>query len=613
MESADQPRTPCLPGAQATSQTMRCSWPSLRNALLIISTILGLSLVLLIIHQVILPILGWLIPSLVPGLYDLAVYGAYPTHEYVTFDLQAPSPSIIKWDDSCDNGYVLVSPFGNSVPDAGPMILDSRANLVWMSVGYGHVMNLKVQQYLNEPHLTFWAGRKVGGIGQGDYLILNSSYDIVKKVSATSPPGHPDDIRVGDLHDFVLTDSGTSMLTVYNTTNYDLSAMNRPTKGWIVDSLFQEVDVSTSELLFEWRASDHFDPATSSKYMNPFGGYSESNPYDFFHINSVQKDRNGDYMISSRHLQGVMTVSGKSGEVLWVLGGQFNVFDDLSDGKATSFTWQHDARWIDEEAGILSLFDNGSAGPIMTDAHESKALIIQVDLEKKTAKLLQSYTSRDGVLSASQGSVQIVDHSDTFEQEKHVLVGWGSSAAYSEFSMSGELLCETHLSASSLYWWERVKSYRAIKTFEWIGRPAQPPAALMSNERIYVSWNGATEVGAWQLEGRKEGAGEDEWQTIDIKEKEGFEDTFTLPDETFTAYRIAALGHGGRFLRHSDVVGYAEAKASRVLLWLIGMGAGVGAVVGVWLFMSRVPRGQKRSWVVWDRHRYRKVPGIEMN
>lgn len=594
---------------------MKCACPSFRIVFLTLSILLGLSLVLLTLHQIVLPIVGWLIPSLVPSLYDLAVYGPYPTNEYVTFDLEAPSPSIVKWDDACDNGHVLVSPFGSSVPHAGPMILDNKGNLVWMTTGLGTVMNLKVQNYLNEPHLTFWSGKKVGGIGEGHYLILNSSYDTVKTISAISPPAHPDDPRVGDLHDFVLTDAGTALMTVYNTTTYDMSAMNRPTKGWIVDSLFQEIDISTNELLFEWRASDHFDPATSSKYLNPFGGYSESNPYDFFHINSVQKDRDGNYLISSRHLQGVMTVSGKTGEVLWVLGGAFNVFDDLTDGKATSFKWQHDARWIDEEEGILTLFDNGSAGPIMSDAHESKALLIQIDLEKKTAKLLQSYKSKAAVLSASQGSVQVLDHVDTFEQEKHVFVGWGSSAAFSEFSMAGELLCETHIAASSTYWWERVKSYRAIKTFEWVGRPEQPPVALMNSDRIYVSWNGATEVAAWQLEGRKDGAAGDKWQTIDIKEKEGFEDAFVLPDEPFATYRVAALDDNGEFLRHSDIVRYAESKTSRTLLWMIGVAAGIGAVVGVAIFMSRVPRGQRiaRSWAVWDRHRYRKVPGIEMS
>ena len=585
-----------------------CPCPSLRTLVLTILVILGTAFVLLIVHQAILPVFGWLVPSQVPTLYDLVVYGVYPTRQYVTLDSKSPSPNIIKWDDSCSDGYMLVAPFGYSVPDAGPMLLDSKGNLIWMTASFGTVMNFRAQTYLNESYLTFWAGHKVGGLGQGQYYMLNSSYDVVRTVSAATPPNDSSNIRHGDLHEFIITDSNTALLTVYDTITYDLSAMGRPQQGSIVDSLFQEVDIATGDLLFEWRASDHFDPATTSQYINPFGGYSDSNSYDFFHINSVQKDRNGNYLISSRHLHAVMTVSGATGEVLWVLGGNLNVFNDISDGKATDFAWQHDARWVDEEEGVLSVFDNGSAGPIMKDASESEGLLIQIDLEKRTAKLLQSYVSRDGILSASQGSVQVMDR----EGDKHVLVGWGSSAAYSEYTMSGELLCETHISGSALFWWERVKSYRALKTFTWVGRPEYPPTAIAKADRIYVSWNGATEVTAWQLEGRKGGAGDEVWQTVDVKDKVGFEDGFSLLDGSFVAYRVAALDVSGELLRYSDTVEYAGTRKSSMLLWFLGACVGTGIGVGVWLFMTKVPRGQKWKCFGFDRHRYSKVPNIEL-
>lgn len=547
-----------------------------------------------------------------PFFYDLAVYGSYPAHEYITFGLQAPSPNVVAWDHACDNGHVLVAPFGDAVPDAGPTILDAKGNLVWTTTGHGIVMNLKVQSYHGLPYLTFWAGKKVGGVGQGYYLMLNSSYDVVHNISARSPLNTPNDIRLGDLHEFIVTDEGTALFTVYNTTNHDLSAMGRPSNGWIVDSLFQEVDIETGELLFEWRASDHFDPATTSLYLNPFGGYKESNPYDFFHINSVQKDRDGNYLISSRHLHAIITVDGKTGEILWILGGEENMFEDLSGGKASNFKWQHDARWASEDDGILSVFDNESAGPIMTDASQSRGLVMQVDVKRKTVKLVNEYFGHNKILSASQGSVQVLDRGTNDVSDKHVLVGWGSSAAYTEFTMDGQVLCETHIAASASFWWERVKTYRALKTFEWIGRPEQPPAAAMVGDRIYVSWNGATEVTAWQLEGQKQGAGEGEWQNVDIKEKVGFEDSFRVPDQSFAAYRVAALDELGELMRHSHVVEHVAAKTASFRWWLFGVFVVVGGSIGVWLFMTKIPRGQRMKYF-WDRHRYRKVPGIEMN
>lgn len=588
---------------------MICVCPSRRAIAGTILVLLATGATLLIFHRVILPLFGFIVPALVPSLYDLAVYGAYPLRSYVTFNGESPDVNVVAWDESCDHGYVLVSPFGDAVPNMGPMILDSRGDLVWTASGFGVVMNLKVQQYQGENYLTFWAGHKVGGIGMGNYHMLNSSYDLVHVVKAASSEQAP---RMGDLHDFVITDRGTALLTVYNTTQFDISAMGRPKDGWIVDSLFQEVDIATGELLFEWRASDHFDPA-ESLYINPFGGYKAANPYDFFHINSIQKDAAGNYLISSRHYHS-LTYLDPLGEILWTLGGDYNDFHDLSDGKATSFKWQHDARWVDEEQGILSLFDNGSAGPIMNDADHSLGLIIQIDPEARTVRLLHSYTSSGKALSASQGSLQILP-------DDKVLVGWGSSAAYSEFTTDGKLLCETHITPSMLFWWERVKTYRAIKTFDWIGRPESPPSAKWLRGKIYVSWNGATEVGAWQLVARKNGAAKSEWQTVDIKDKTGFEDSFTLTGiEEFQHYRVAALDHNGEFLMHSAIVEVEpEAHSSRWALALFMVCVVVGLLIGTLMFARRTAQQNYRSnWLglktlMRNRyHRYKKLPSMEM-
>lgn len=583
---------------------MKCWCPSLRTICNSSLVIVLIALVSVIFHQLVLPIVGVLIPASVPGLYDFGVYGAYPTRPHITSDLSSPDISVVAWDESCEKGYVLVSPFGAAVPDGGPVILDSRGDLVWAATGFNIVMNLKVQEYHGEHYLTFWAGHKEGGIGIGDYYMLNASYDTVHVVKAASSDHAP---RMGDLHDFVITKDNTALITIYNTTQFDLSAMGRPTEGWIVDSLFQEIDIATGEIIVEWRASEYFNP-TESFYINPFGGYKESNPYDFFHINSVEKDARGGYLISSRHYHS-LTYLDHTGEIIWTLGGDYNDFEDLSEGKATSFKWQHDARWVDEEQGILSLFDNGSAGPIMHDADHSLALIIQLDFEKNTARLLHSYASKDKTISASQGSVQVLS-------DNHVLVGWGSSAAYSEFTTSGTLLCETHLTPSILFWWERVKTYRAIKTFDWIGRPEYPPIAKMLGDKIYVSWNGATEVGAWQLEGRKNGAPETEWQTVDIQDKSGFEDIFTVPTtEEFVAYRLAALDRKGGFIMHSDNVEILVSRTSKWLWVAFALCVGLGLTGGVTLFVRK--GGQNLLRIVWKPfalkgHKYNRVPSIEM-
>lgn len=79
----------------------------------------------------------------------------------------------------------------------------------------------------------------------------------------------------GDLHEFKITRDNTALLTVYATTKADLSSLGKFSEGWLLDSLFQEVDIATGKLLFEWRASEHFN-VTDTYMTNPFGGYIKS-------------------------------------------------------------------------------------------------------------------------------------------------------------------------------------------------------------------------------------------------------------------------------------------------------------------------------------------------
>lgn len=417
----------------------------------------------------------------------------------------------------------------------------------------------------------------------------------------------------GDLHEFKLTDNGTALLTVYTTTTADLRGMGmgRGEHGWIVDNLLQEIDLESGELLFEWRVSDHFDPVDT--YMtNPFGGYWETIPFDFYHLNSIDKDSQGNYLISSRHFHSVTCIS-PTGEILWILGGRDNQFKDLSDGRATDFKWQHDARWVSEEEGILTLFDNSKAGPLHVDAPNSRAMFIKLDIPNRTAKLVQSLESLQRILASSQGSVQMLpDSGNTF-------VGWGSAAAFSEYDEAGNLLCETHLGASWFYWLERFKSYRSTKVFNWHGHPKKPPQAKIDDDSLFVSWNGATEVAYWALEiARDQASSEAEidevlgdqadevqsqkFENIDIIPKAGFEGVFDLPsvpssEKPFTHYRVAALDKDHAVLRYSDLVDYEESSESSILMILFKIFLVVGILAGARLVFKFYRSGQSfRTW-----------------
>ena len=465
---------------------------------------------------------------------------------------------MVQTDSSCSDGLVLLSVGGQSVAAGGPMILDMYGNLVWSAPGqYGDASaNTKIQRYRGQDYLTFWAGEKLQESGLGSYYMLNSSYDVVHTVSAVG------ENTEGDLHEFQITGDGSALITVYERVLVDLdnTYIDLSADQMIVDGILQEIDIATGELLFEWRSSDHLDhPALQTSS----GGLVADGSFDYFHMNSIDKDSKGNYLISMRHLHALVYVEGVTGNILWTLGNNAGDFEDLSQGEATGFQWQHDARWVSEDEGIISLFDNGMAHK-HPDASYSQGLIIQLDFDNWTAALLQVYTSRGLIGSPSQGDVQLLRRP---HDDDHVFIGWGASATFTEHNIGGDLLCETHFGASWLFYFERVKSYRAFKTFGWKAIPsAWDPEARIADDRIYVSWNGATEVAYWVLQTRREATNiaVDSWDIHDdsgetILKSNSFEHSFTLTSPVDgTAYRVAALDSHRNVLRYSNEFVYVH-------------------------------------------------------
>ena len=347
----------------------------------------------------------------------------------------------------------------------------------------------------------------------------------------------------GDLHEFLITEEDTILMTMYESTTGDMSEYGMD-EGWIFDCLFQELNLETGEVIFEWRASDHYPIHESMQPLFGTGGYAD-NGFDFFHINSIDKDANGDYLISARHMCAVACISHVDGSILWQLGGVANDFEDLSEGGATNFTWNHHASWL-EPGRTMTIFDNGSNGQV-TSAKHSRGLMVELDLDAMTARLQHQYIAPLELLSPSQGSVQVLRDSET------VLVGWGHTPAFTEFSLDGsEVLCDAHFGVIwlSIFGW--AKSYRTFK-FPWVGRPSTLPdmAVRPRRDAVYVSWNGATEVSRWVLQSGDTDAEDGEFQDHDDAPKTSFETEMRIPHDAGEFLRVAALDRDGRVLGRS--------------------------------------------------------------
>lgn len=345
----------------------------------------------------------------------------------------------------------------------------------------------------------------------------------------------------GDLHDFQITSNDTALLMIYDPIPMDLSPIGGPELGWMYDGVFQEVNLETGELLFQWRASDFY--ALNDSYT-PVGatGHGRTSGYDHSHINSVDKDDQGRYLVSMRHLHTVTCIDGATGDVLWSLGGKRNNFADA--GGATDFSWQHDARW--RGADRLSLFDNSAHNNDNLSA-VSRGMIVDLDMKAWKATLQQSFDHPHDMMAVSQGNLQFLDTGNVF-------VGWGHSAAFTEFSQQGDILCNVHFGASAFFTFGRVVSYRAFK-FNWVGHPLTVPDSVVTSESVFVSWNGATEVAEWRLES---------WDGDNIRDmtftvinqvpRDGFETEIHLTSEVDSFFRVQAIDSNGDSLGMTDLL-----------------------------------------------------------
>lgn len=377
-----------------------------------------------------------------------------------------------------------------------------------------------------------------------------------------SPSGPVD----GDMHDFQITENDTAILIVYEPVPYDLTSVGGPQLGWLSDGVVQEIDIVTGELLFEWRSSSFYPPDAS---YEPLGnrGHEPSLGYDYFHLNSVDKDDQGRYLISSRHTHTVTCVDG-TGEVLWTLGGKYNEFTDPTGGSVTEFSWQHDARW--QGANTLTLFNNAANGNDDRSA-VSHGMLIELDVPARQATVLTTYDHPQDLMAVSQGNVQVLDTGN-------VLVGWGHSAAYTEFSADGDVLCDVHFGASAYYTFGRVVSYRVFKG-DWVGHPTSPPKAVIADGGVFVSWNGATEVALWRLEA---------WDGMSLSNmtffpviqvgRSGFETEIPLPSEDALVLRVVALDLDGDILGMTELLQRSSEPSTgrSTVFWSWG-----GMVIGV--------------------------------
>ena len=389
------------------------------------------------------------------------------------------------------SGDIFVAPQYGPIQD-GPMIFDANGGLVWFKPAprSDWVTDFRTQTYGGKPVLTWWQGFVSAGVGVGEDEIFDSSYRPVAVVRAGNG-------LHADLHEFQLTPQGTALITSYYPVVADASSVKGSKNAVVLDAVVQEIDIPTGLVLYQWDSLDHV--ALSDTYTPlPTKGH----PFDYFHINSIQQDTDGNLVISARNTSAAYKIDRRTGAVIWRLGGRHSTF---RMGKGTGFAFQHDVRV--RSAGIVTLFDDGAGPPPVHK--ESRGLTLRLDATHRTATLVAQDQHSPALLANFEGNNQLLANGDSF-------VGWGQQPYLTEFDPRGRTVFDAKFLGAN-------PGYRAYR-LPWSATPAAFPALATATSHgtttVFASWNGATGVASWRvLAGSKASA----LKSVAVARRGGFE------------------------------------------------------------------------------------------
>ncbi|KGO44667.1 hypothetical protein PEX1_039360 [Penicillium expansum] len=418
-----------------------------------------------------------------------------------------PEVRALKWEveyydrERLAPGYWFVAPYGKISPEqpslkyqqyqVGPYIYDDSGVLIWAGAPLYDNQNVfdfkPVHNIDDDPHLSFIVGWEYDNSKKGHGAIVNTHYEVEKEVQP------PSDVHDFNMHEFNIMDGGkTALACTYRSQVISMADFGRPTEeSWVTVGGFVEVDIETSEVLVKWDSFDHI-ALHESNMFHAWDNPSGSPGWDYVHINAVDKNKAGDYLISLRFTNTIYLISGKDGSVVWRLGGLESDFK-----QDFTFSKQHDVKFVSSDGTrhVISFLNNAS-DERGADEKISSVLFVELDTSvvPMTAKVIKRINRPDSGLTRLRGSARPLPNGNIF-------IGWSERGYSSEHASNGDLLMTAQFAS------DRYSTYRSYKG-EFTGRPAAPPDLVASvygtnaedmTTIIHVSWNGATDVVQWKF------------------------------------------------------------------------------------------------------------------
>jgi hypothetical protein len=457
-----------------------------------------------------------------PPIPPYAPRSAFP--DFLTVPQDIPHYTVAITSLTPDEGYIFTAPFYWTKAKIGSylLILNDQGQLIY----YQPVADaLDAWDFKEQPNglLSYYDQKN------STFYLMNSHYQVVNTYQAGN--GY-----TADLHDLQILPNGNVLLLVYDAETVDMSKIVAGGKNnaMVTGLVIQELDPSKN-VIFEWRSWDHFSIFDSTSSL------MDQN-IDLIHGNALALSNDGNLLLSSRNLDEITKINLQTGDIMWRLGGKENMFTFIN---GEPFAYQHDVRQLPN--GDITVFNNQGT---QQAPEPSEGIEYKIDETNKTATQMWGFTHAPPVFATFLGDVQRLSDGNT-------ILGWGApsqASGYSFFTMTE--VNPDNQTVFELTFDQPYVSYRTFR-FPWQGTPSTPPALAYkvngNTLTLGYSWNGATEVAAYQVFG---GTSPQSLNLIEENPKTDFEtqSQFSNLPTGECYFQVAAIDKNGNEMARSNII-----------------------------------------------------------
>jgi len=227
---------------------------------------------------------------------------------------------------------------------------DTAGNVAWYRdfSAYGlPVANVTKQR---DGNITAFLGTSSGWQPSTDFCV-----EVTPEGNVIAEYHAPDGYYM-DTHEILITGSGPDRTVHFFT--YSIRNMDLTTIGGghdVATAGHQLVRLNAAgEVEFRWDAWDHIG---LDEWVNEDDMKAIRTSTDFDHPNALTFDGNGNYVVSWRNLNQLMSIDAKTGDVLWRFGGLRGQYAFVGD-ELGGFSKQHAVKVLPD--GHVLVFDNGT-------------------------------------------------------------------------------------------------------------------------------------------------------------------------------------------------------------------------------------------------------------